>query len=530
MMGKGDDPITIQRIRSKIDSYERSSTTSAGIYRDDPGNRDAEFGAIAYVVSNPNNKVAIESLRATKNDAFYFPASRALHKAVVDVIDKGGTLTSTAITEQLKATPSQEGNPCALDDVGEAVIDDLPFMAPQNIADADAMIKTVRAYHLRRQLVDIGVRLAREAASTDLDKLPTLKTNIAADISTIQGVDNMGAVKHISEIAEDMVTHLSDLQQKSEDGTKMNVEFPSCLKGLTDMGGHIPGELGIIAGRPAQGKSWLVLSEIENDVRIGNNILLSTPEMMAREVLARMLMMDGHINGSKYRKGMVTKTELKSAKYYLDKLKDSGVWIDATPGIEFPVWLERVSNLVHNHGLQKVYLDYLQLMRWARYENSGKAYMLEEVSYGLKGAAKTLGIPVIVAAQLRREVETRGGSKEPRMMSDIADSSGIEKAADWAISTYRPAQYDIMEDEFGNALRYTDKETGQVIDRAKVIVLKYRGGFTKDIECHFVGGRWVDLMDNSDKSMSRADITARQLAIGANGRGPKVNDDDDIPF
>jgi replicative DNA helicase len=118
------------------------------------------------------------------------------------------------------------------------------------------------------------------------------------------------------------------------------------------------------------------------------------------------------------------------------------------------------------HAIEALYVDYLQRLEAPgerRWESVGAA------AKGLKNLARDLDIPVIVLAQVSRQVESGGRGREPRL-GDLSDSSEIEKEADQVLMLYR--------DEYYNE----DSEKKGV---AKVIIEKNRHGPTGYVEVAF---------------------------------------------
>jgi replicative DNA helicase len=122
-----------------------------------------------------------------------------------------------------------------------------------------------------------------------------------------------------------------------------------------------------------------------------------------------------------------------------------------------------------DEDIQLIAVDYLQLMRsLSKQASNSRERELAEISSGLKGLAKELGIPVIVLAQLNRGPEGRTGGT-PRM-SDLRESGSIEQDADMVGLLYRSAYYADNEDErkeeegraFLQLAKNRNGETGQV--------------------------------------------------------------------
>ena len=124
-----------------------------------------------------------------------------------------------------------------------------------------------------------------------------------------------------------------------------------------------------------------------------------------------------------------------------------------------------------------VFVDYLQLMAegpgFGRYRGN-REQEIASISRGLKAIAKDLNITVVVASQLSRSVETRGGDKRPHL-SDLRESGAIEQDADLVIFPYRAEYYGIAEDENGNDTR----------GLAELIIAKNRNGPTLTLYLQF---------------------------------------------
>ena len=96
-------------------------------------------------------------------------------------------------------------------------------------------------------------------------------------------------------------------------------------------------------------------------------------------------------------------------------------------------------------------------MSTQRLEGPGeRAYeRVSAIAKGLKNIARDLDIPVIVLAQVKREVESRT-DKRPHM-GDLCDSSEIEKEADQILTLYRDDYYNEQSEQAGTAEIIIDK-------------------------------------------------------------------------
>ena len=122
-----------------------------------------------------------------------------------------------------------------------------------------------------------------------------------------------------------------------------------------------------------------------------------------------------------------------------------------------------------NLGL--VVIDYLQLMSVsAGSRPESRQIEISEISRSLKGMAKELNVPMLVAAQLSRAVEARKDHRP--MLSDLRESGAIEQDADVVAFLYRDEYYN------PDSLKK---------NHAEVIIAKQRNGPTGTVELTYLG-------------------------------------------
>jgi len=91
-----------------------------------------------------------------------------------------------------------------------------------------------------------------------------------------------------------------------------------------------------------------------------------------------------------------------------------------------------------SHGVDAVFVDYLQLMSAGRRTES-RQQEITTISRKLKRMALEEHVPVVALSQLNREVESRTDHR-PRL-SDLRESGSLEQDADTVMLLYRPDYY-----------------------------------------------------------------------------------------
>ena len=251
--------------------------------------------------------------------------------------------------------------------------------------------------------------------------------------------------------------------------------IPSGFYELDDMlGGFNPGEMTVIAARPAMGKTAFVLNIMDHaathqadSLGYAPSVLFFSLEMGRASIVQRMLVARAGVEAHRLRSGHLHDREYADLVEAAGVLKNARLFIDDTPGLSIMALRSRARRLKAEHGLDMIVIDYLQLLS-AKAES--RQQEISVISRSLKEISRELEIPLLTLAQLSRSVESRE-NKRPQL-SDLRESGSIEQDADVVMMLFREEYY-----------APTDENKG----KAEAIIVKHRNGATGDISLQFQG-------------------------------------------
>lgn len=233
------------------------------------------------------------------------------------------------------------------------------------------------------------------------------------------------------------------------------------------------GEMIIMAGRPSMGKTSFAMNVAEyigadNDVPVA----IFSLEMSKQQLAERLLCSRGHVDSQLVRKGMLNSDQYSELVQTGSELSEKPIFVDDTPGLT-PLELRgKARRLKSQHGIECVFIDYLQLMGLGGRVES-RQQEISTISRYLKALARELEIPVVVLSQLNRAAEAREGHR-PRM-SDLRESGSLEQDADVVMLLHREDYYKKNEPDF------------EPDNKAELIIAKQRNGPTGMVELMFNG-------------------------------------------
>jgi replicative DNA helicase len=244
-------------------------------------------------------------------------------------------------------------------------------------------------------------------------------------------------------------------------------------------GGMRAGELIIVAGRPAMGKSALALGIATFVARSEKAVLIASYEMSRTQIGQRLLSSEAGINISVLRagRGNLTDADWERLAQAGDSIVRLPIYVDVSPGQILQIKAVARS-LAREAPLGLLVVDYLQLMPAAG-KHDTREREIADISRSLKLLAKELDIPVVALSQLNRSLENRS-DKRP-IMADLRESGAIEQDADIILFCYRVSVYC---EECKSQDRVCTK--GHERD-AEIIIAKQRQGETGVVKCHWRG-------------------------------------------
>ena len=401
--------------------------------------------------------VLYELVRLRLRPSFFYDERHGIiYSVILKLFDKGEVVDYITIVNQLRKDGCLEevGGPGYVASLTDHVASTLHL---------EDHAKILVEYAMRRHMSSLGSMVEKDSADFTAD-IFELMDAVVGDIFSLQ--TNLNRVEPVT--AEALLREYIPLLEAKQAKQGMT-GVPSGFFSLDKiMSGWQPGELSVLAARPGMGKTSLLLHfliyAIKSRQEKGGDVLFFSLEMSRQQVVDRLLAQYTGIAASGFRDGKLSEDDWKELHSACAQLIDLDFHVDDTPNTSLIEMRAKCRRLKHNKGLQLVCVDYLQLISSNMRNRTHFHNREQEVSYicrGLKIMAKELQVPVIVASQLSRAVEVRGGEKIPQL-SDLRDSGAIEQDADNVLFLYRPSYYAIGDSS-------TEKDTD-------LILAKHRNG------------------------------------------------------
>lgn len=456
-----------------------------------------------------------------KADSFYQESHQLIYKAIMRLFERIQPIDLLTVSEELRKSGDIEkvGGAYYLVELTNRIA---------SSANIEYHARIVAQKHIQRELIRVSTKTIRDAYEDTTDVFNLLDDAEKGLFAITQ--QNLGRnYETMGTLTSKLLKQLEELAQKEDGLTGVPTGFTD-LDRMTS--GWQPSDLIIVAARPGMGKTAFTLSLARNAAMdFKKPVALFSLEMSNIQFVQRLIAQEAEISSSKLRNGKLEDWEWHQLQRAIERLSDTPIFIDDTPGINIFELRAKCRRLKMQHDIQLIIIDYLQLMSGGgeSAKSGNREQEISQISRALKGLAKELSVPVIALSQLSRAVETRGGVKRPQL-SDLRESGAIEQDADIVSFIYRPEYYGVAEDEEGNSTKGV----------AEIIIAKHRNGALDTVKLKFESdfARFSNL-DDSDFSSFTMDggkdpffgltPTASPNIITRPSK-MNLNDDDVIPF
>src|SRR3984885_5391126 len=428
------------------------------IERIPPQNLEAEMAVIGSILVDREMMSPVTELVQAHD--FYAHVHESIFQVLTELYERGEPLDKITLTEELR----QRGQ---LERVGGlAYLTSLMDTVP-TAASAEYYARIVREKSALRGLIHAGTRVTQLGYESEED-VPAAIDRAEQVVYEVGNRSDHNAFSTVPSLLLGVFQSLEKRHEQKGDRTGVTSGF----RDIDDYtAGWQPGNLVILAARPAMGKTSLALNmavAAAKDER--KPVAVFSLEMTKQELVERLLSSEAKLDASKLRRGAIADRDWEKIGHAMGVLHELPIYLDDAGAVTVTEIRSRLRRLKSGAGLACVFIDYLQLVRpstLGKVVNRNEE--LSEICRTLKATAKDLGVPIVALAQLNRAVETRA-DKRP-LLSDLRDSGAIEQEADIVTFLYRDVYY--------------NKETSAEPDATELIIAKHRNGKVGTIKLRF---------------------------------------------
>lgn len=389
--------------------------------------RFAELAVLGRAIAYP--ACLSEALTRLSVDDLFDPCARSIWEAIAKLAASGAPLEFSSLAHQLAGHEDWRSLLCWLVDAMAAC------EGPANLA---YYLEVILARSRLRHLEQVGQALSQ--AAKDSDDPAEVATEAERMMREVQ-LDGPARPTGIGQLVKEAWREIERLSG----GGAPPPRVPTGLGALDGRigGGLAPGQLWILAARPAMGKTALALAMIEAAARARYRSLLFSLEMPKEEITHRLVSMGCGLPVQALRNGIVPTQKWPLLASRFADLSSLPLEVYDPSRIELGELRAKAQQASLAAPVGLIVVDYLQLVggyKGRKYGN--REQEVADISRELKALSKELHCPVLALAQLNRDIERRPLSDRIPRASDLRDSGQLEQDADGILTLHRPIVVD----------------------------------------------------------------------------------------
>jgi len=371
------------------------------------------LGTASHFYTKSRNKPA-------KPAMFYNPYNQRIYSTLCEMYDNKIDIDLVSLCHALKQKS-------VIDEIGgEGYLMEL-MNSVATTANLETWCGLVRDCAIRRNLITLGGKIV-ERSYDDEDTTSKLLDKIEKEVMDVSELEQREEIMTMQSLIKgnehSAFNYLLKLMAKDKDIMGIKTNYFDLDRKIT---GLKPGEMFVLAARPSMGKTSFALNiasnisvNAENPVPVGFFSL----EMTAEQLAVRMLCAECGYSVKDFLNGNVQ--HMGKVEEAARRVGNAPIFVDPTPALRIRELRSKARTMKAKYDIQIIFIDYLQLMK-AEVRSDSRQEEVTAISSGIKALAKELKIPIIVLAQLNREVEKTQGLPK---LSHLRESGAIEQDAD----------------------------------------------------------------------------------------------------
>jgi len=236
--------------------------------------------------------------------------------------------------------------------------------------------------------------------------------------------------------------------------------------------GWMPGDMIILASFAGMGLTSLALNLAVNAHNTHHiPILYFTMGQSAKQITQRLLTIAADLPTRAIARGEeLSPEEWEHLEFVCKDLKDSPIFIDDTPRIEYNKLSKKIQEAMQENDIALVIVDNINIMQPPAVYQGMREQEISAISRELKFVARELNIPIIALAELNRSHRSHSYSSNPApRLEDLKESSALEYDADTIL---------FLCDE-------TEGLSEDLLEHYRIRLAKNRRGHTTDVEIRY---------------------------------------------
>lgn len=402
-----------------------------------PHSIEAEQSVLGSMLMN-QAAISAASEMLTGED-FYLRRNGIVFDAMVELFNENRAVDVVTLQNRLK----EKNVPPEISDM-DFIRDILGYSTTSvNIREYAAIVSSKS---LLRKIIKASEELSNECYADNGSVSEIIEEGEKKMFALFQQKD-FGEIEPIKKIVIDTINQI-------EIASKAKGNITGIPTGFTDLDRKTSGlhgsELIFIAARPSMGKTALALNIAENMAFKKNySVAIFSLEMSKTQLMNRLLAMESRVDSMRIRTGNLRDDDWTKLIDSAGVIGNSRLMIDDTPGISVTEMRSKCRKYKLEHGLDVVFIDYLQMMTGSSRKNDSRQQEITEISRSLKALARELDVPVVVLSQLSRLPDQRSDHRP--VLSDLRESGSIEQDADVVMFIYRDEYYNKDSEKMGIA-------------------------------------------------------------------------------